>query len=148
MANLSISSNLPKMSKVNLDALIPRSDFGVTRAAESNPSIFSNIGLLTLETGIILPTTRKPDFQRETSEWDKKNIYELSDSLFSNDLIPSIILWQNKANLFYVHDGAYRLSALIAWYLDDYGDGPTSRKFYNNDISPAQEEMAEKTRTS
>jgi hypothetical protein len=132
--------------KVNLDALIPRADFAATGAAESNPNIFNNIGILTLDTGIILPLLRKPDFQRETSEWDKKNIYELLESLFSNDLIPSIILWQSKANLYYVLDGAHRLSALIAWYLDDYGDGAISKKFYNDDISPAQQEIAEKTR--
>lgn len=140
----------PKQSyrmKVNIDALIPRSDFATIGATDSaNNTNFTNISILTLKTGIIMPLLKKPDFQRETSEWDKSNICELLESLFYNDLIPAIILWQSKANNYFVLDGAHRLSALIAWYLNDYGDGEISRKFHNNDIPPAQLDLAKKTR--
>lgn len=135
-----------KMSKVNLDALITREDFATKGAGDRSNTQFLNISILAIDTGLILPLLRKPDFQRETSEWDKKNILELLKSLFEDDLIPSVILWQSESNFYVVLDGAHRLSALIAWYLDDYGDGAQSRKFYENDISPAQMELAEITR--
>ena len=32
-------------------------------------------------------------------------------------------------------DGVYRLSSLIAWLNDDYGDGIIFRKFYDGNIS-------------
>jgi hypothetical protein len=146
--NIDIADTKPvKMSKVNLDALIIRDDFATKGVGERSNTQFSNISVLALETGIILPLLRKPDFQRETSEWDKKNILELLKSLFEDDLIPSVILWQSESNYFVVLDGAHRLSALIAWYLDDYGDREKSNEFYENDISPAQLEMAELTRS-
>jgi len=135
-----------RMAKVNLDALIIREDFATKGAGERSNTQFPNISILTLETGIILPLLRKPDFQRETSEWDKKNILELLKSLFEDDLIPSVILWQSENNYYVVLDGAHRLSALIAWFLDDYGDREKSQHFYDNDISEAQMQMADITR--
>ncbi len=77
-----------KMSKVNLDALIPRDDFTTTTYSDmSSDEQFNNIGIIGLSGNIILPYLRKPDFQRETSEWDKKNIVELLDSLI-NKVLP------------------------------------------------------------
>lgn len=140
-------SKFKKMSKVNLDALIPRDDFTTTTYSDmSIEEQFNNIGIIGLSGNIILPYLRKPDFQRETSEWDKKNICELLESLINNDLIPSIILWRSSTGYYFVLDGAHRLSALIAWYKDDYGDGEMSRKYYKDDISPAQKEAHNLTR--
>ena len=51
----------------------------------------------------------------------------------------------NTGNLFII-DGAHRLSALIAWVKDDYGDRSTSLTFFENLIPPEQEEAAQKTR--
>ena len=135
------------MSKVNLDALIPRDDFTTTTYSDmSSDEQFNNIGIIGLSGNIILPYLRKPDFQRETSEWDKKNICELLESLINNDLIPSIILWRSNTGYYFVLDGAHRLSALIAWYKDDYGDNEISRKYYKDDISLAQKEAHNITR--
>jgi hypothetical protein len=143
MKNIELPRKPHTMSKVNLDALIPREDFATTTYSDmTTDEQFSNIGIIGLSGNIILPYLRKPDFQRETSEWDKKNIFELLDSLINNDLIPSIILWRSNNGYYFVLDGAHRLSALIAWYKDDYGDGETSRKYYKDDISPAQKEAA------
>ena len=139
-------TKIKSMSKVNLDALIPREDFATKGAGERSNTNFTNISVALLKTGLILPNLRKPDFQRETSEWDKKNILELLQSLFNNDLIPAVILWQSESNNYVVLDGAHRLSALISWYLDDYGDRETSNIYYDYDITPAQKEMAEVTR--
>jgi len=44
-------------------------------------------------------------------------------------LIPAIILWNSGRYIFTI-DGAHRLSALIAWVLDDYGDGIISQTFF------------------
>lgn len=147
MKKLELPPNRTKMSKVNLDALIPRDDFTTTTYSDmSSDGQFDNIGIIGLSGNIILPFLRKPDFQRETSEWDKKNICELLDSLISHDLIPSIILWRSNTGYYFILDGAHRLSALIAWYKDDYGDGEISRKYYNDDISIAQKEAHNITR--
>ena len=136
-----------KMAKVNLDALIPRDDFTTTNYSDmSSDEQFPNIGIIGLSGNIILPYLRKPDFQRETSEWDKNKIFGLLDSLISSDLIPSIILWRSSNGYYFVLDGAHRLSALIAWYKDDYGDGVLSKKYYNDDISIAQKEANNVTR--
>ena len=54
----------PKMSKVNLDALIPRDDFSTTTSSELESSEqFNNIGILSLSTqyySTILKKTRLP----------------------------------------------------------------------------------------
>ena len=46
----------------------------------------------------------------------------------------------------FVIDGAHRISALIAWVLDDYGDGTISKMFFDSIIPGAQNDNAEKTR--
>ena len=44
------------------------------------------------------------------------------------------------------NDGAHRLSALIAWVHDDYGDKHTSMRFFDNIIPQEQERTAENAR--
>ncbi len=134
------------MSKVNLDALILREDFEIKDE--------SKISFEKRETGYIADlepntffylTLRKPDFQRETAEWDHKKIVDFVQSFLNGDLIPAIILW-NSGNQVFVIDGAHRLSALIAWVHDDYGDGEISRSFFEHRIPDEQLEAAKQTR--
>jgi hypothetical protein len=54
-------------------------------------------------------------------------------------------LWQNRELLFVI-DGSHRLSALIAWVQDDYGDGARSQRFFNHMIPEEQLQVAERTR--
>jgi hypothetical protein len=146
--------NTLKMSKVNLDALIPREDFIFQGDNHQKQSGFINLTL-----GHILPQTagsyisiyhllRKPDFQRETNEWDKKRIADLIHSFIHRSFIPSIILWENQdTGKIYVIDGAHRLSAIIAYINDDYGDRDISHTFYGyNKIPQAELDLAEETR--
>jgi len=91
------------------------------------------------------PALRKPDFQRETSEWDPKRVFGLIRTFIEGDLIPAIILWKHR-DLLFVIDGSHRLSALIAWVHDDYGDGDTSQKFFGHSIPQEQLSFAKKTR--
>lgn len=130
---------------VNLDALIPREDFEVKNL---NPPLqnLPAIQVRDLETGSFLYLTlRKPDFQRETSEWTPEKVCELIRSFLEGDLIPAVILW-NSGGYNFVIDGAHRLSAIIAWVTDDYGDGIISQSFFEHNISQEQNEVAEKTR--
>ena len=67
------------------------------------------------------------------------------NTFIEGELIPAVILWKNR-DLLFVIDGSHRLSALIAWVQDDYGDGPRSRDFFNHIIPEEQLKVAERTR--
>ena len=134
------------MGKVNLDALIPREDFEIQEST----------GLVTKKETISIEdikadsffylTIRKPDFQRETNEWDSKKICEFIKSFIEGDLIPAIILWRSPPGYVFVIDGSHRLSSLSAWVNDDYGDGQTSKEFYDGSIPEEQKNIARETR--
>ena len=134
------------MGKVNLDALIPREDFevqenqtpGLTKATISIEDIKSD--------SFFFINIRKPDFQRETNEWDDKKITQFIKSFIEGDLIPAIILWRSSGGYLFVIDGSHRLSSLAAWVNNDYGDGEISKMFYDGVIPDEQIEVAEKTR--
>ena len=64
----------------------------------------------------------------------------------NDDLVPAIILWRSPSNDVFVIDGSHRLSSLIAWVQDDYGDGSASRDFFEQSIPQAQRDAADKTR--
>jgi hypothetical protein len=133
-------------AKVNLDALIPREDFLVEAKGTPRP-LRQTIEIRDLEDGAwVYPALRKPDFQRETSEWDANRVVGLIRSFLEGDLVPAVILWQNQ-ELQFVIDGSHRLSALIAWVHDDYGDGLKSQAFFNNMIPAEQLAVAKRTRT-
>ena len=91
---------------------------------------------------------RKPDFQRETASWSPEKIIDLVRSYLDGDLIPSIIIWWNAKNgKVVVIDGSHRLSALLAWVHDDYGDGEKiCRPFFGRRYSARMEAFAKRTR--
>ncbi len=133
------------MAKINLDALVPREDFEIF-GNKTTSSQINSLSITDLSNKFLYQILRKPDFQRETNEWDSKKIFDLIDSFIEGDLIPSIILWRSQSGLIFVIDGAHRLSALISWIYDDYGDGSISKKFYENNIPEDQIELAQRTR--
>jgi hypothetical protein len=139
---------MPK-NLVNLDALIKREDFEVRGDAPPPPSeLRPAVDVAQLEPGSLFhQVLRKPDFQRETSDWDPEKIAELVQSFLNGDLIPSVILWRSplSQNIFVI-DGAHRLSAFIGWVCVDYGSGSISIPFFENFIPPEQIKAAEKTR--
>jgi hypothetical protein len=133
---------------VNLDALIPREDFiappdDSSGAGESGKQSASATDLTRGES--FFATLRKPDFQRETAAWTPTAVCDFIEAFVGNDLIPSVICWQSPARLTFIIDGAHRLSAIIAWILDDYGAGNRSIQFYGK-IPEQQERMHLKTR--
>ncbi len=130
----------------NLDALIPREDFEVKETGQNPSQNLPALQVRDLEAGSFLyHTLRKPDFQRETSEWSPDKVCDLIQSFLDGDLIPAVIFW-NSGGYNFVIDGAHRLSAIIAWVTDDYGDGVISQSFFEYNISSEQSEIADKTR--
>lgn len=138
---MALRSNL-----VNLDAMIKREDFSASGAESTS---FENVSTISLRDftkgGLIGPSLRKPDFQRETNHWSPDQVVSLLECFVNGDLIPSVILWQSPTYLFVI-DGGHRLSALRAWIDDDYGDGPTSQPFFGYNISDEQRKNAIKVR--
>lgn len=134
------------MAKVNLDALIAREDFEV----EENINSGKKKEAISIEDikvdSFFFSNIRKPDFQRETNEWDDQKICELIKSFVEGDLIPAIILWRSIGGYLFVIDGSHRLSALSAWVNNDYGDGRISKRFYDGVIPDEQIEIAQETR--
>jgi hypothetical protein len=134
------------MQKINLDALIPREDFEVQD--ERTPgNKKESISIEDLKPDSFFFTViRKPDFQRETSEWEGDKVSDFITSFLDGDLIPAVILWGSPSGLLFVIDGSHRLSALAAWINNDYGDGTKSKQFYDGIIPDDQLRDAENTR--
>ena len=133
-------------TNVNLDALIPREDFELISDGDNAP-VKQSMPINELEhDAFFFGALRKPDFQRETAEWDPKRVVGLIRTFVEGELIPAVILWQNREILFVI-DGSHRLSALIAWVQNDYGDGERSQRFFNYKIPEEQMKVAERTRT-
>jgi hypothetical protein len=130
---------------VNLDALITREDFEVvSNADEANVKTSMPISDLEAD-AFFYGALRKPDFQRETAEWTPERVVGLIRTFIEGELIPGVILWKNR-DLLFVIDGSHRLSALIAWVQDDYGDGSRSQEFFNHTIPEEQLKIAQRTR--
>lgn len=136
---------MPK--KVNLDALIKREDFEAEEFSSSNIPPITTISIEALEKNdFFLRFLRKPDFQRETNEWDINKIVQFIKSSIDGDLIPALILWRSSSGLNFIIDGSHRFSSLFAWINDDYGDGLISKTFYDGDIPDDQMKIADKAR--
>ncbi|RYF51558.1 MAG: HNH endonuclease [Cytophagaceae bacterium] len=133
---------------VNLDAMIHREDFEVGEEEAQADRLGKELKLGELiSSGITFNTLRKPDFQRETASWSPDRIAEFVKSFVDGDLIPALIMWRSpRTGNNFVIDGAHRLSSLIAWVHDDYGDTLLSRPFFNGMIEPAQIKAARRTR--
>ncbi|HLC45049.1 MAG: hypothetical protein A2722_02075 [Candidatus Doudnabacteria bacterium RIFCSPHIGHO2_01_FULL_50_11] len=134
------------MAKINLDALIQREDFEIAGTTNSGGRKASIAEVDLVPGAFFFSSLRKPDFQRETNEWDGQKIADFLESFLDGDLIPAIILWQSPSPNVFIIDGSHRLSALKAWIDDDYGDGKASKSFYDSMISEDQVSAADRTR--
>lgn len=134
------------MAKVNLDALIAREDFEVEEVINPGKKK-ETISIEDIKAdSFFFSNLRKPDFQRETNEWDGQKVSELIKSFIEGDLIPAVILWRSTGGYLFVIDGSHRLSALAAWVNDDYGDGNISKLFYDGIIPDEQISVATETK--
>ena len=134
------------MAKINLDALFQREDFEISgqTSARGKKASISEVDLV--PGAFFYSSLRKPDFQRETNEWDAKKIADFLESFLDGDLIPAIILWQSPSPNIFIIDGSHRLSALKAWIDDDYGDSKASKLFYGGVIPEDQISVADRAR--
>lgn len=132
--------------KINLDALIQREDLAISETNTRGRRKDSVSAVDLQSTEFFFLNVNKPDFQRETTEWDYIKVANFIHSFLSNELIPAVILWQSTGGNIFVIDGAHRLSSLIAWINNDYGDGIISRKVYNGNIPDEQIQLADKAR--
>ena len=135
------------MSKlVNLDAMIRREDLEV----EPDEDYYTGEGGIPVSDlmrgRIHYGLLRKPGFQRVTNDWDIDNVVTFIRSFRDGHLIPALILWRSHNGYNFVIDGAHRLSSLIAWVNDDYGDRELSRNFFNHRIPASQEKNAQECR--
>lgn len=80
------------MAKANLDALIPREDFEVAEAVNSGLKKHTISAEDIKADSFFFQTLRKPDFQRETNEWEPEKVSELIKSFVAGELIPAVIL--------------------------------------------------------
>lgn len=134
------------MAKINLDALIRREDFEVEEVISSGKKK-ETLSIEDIKSdSFFFSNLRKPDFQRETNEWEGQRITELIRSFITGDLIPAVILWRSAGGYLFVIDGSHRLSALSAWVNDDYGDGDASKIFYDGILPEEQLAAAAVTR--
>lgn len=135
---------------VNLDALIRREDFEVLSDSKKIETLdlAPSLKVVELESdSVMYKLLRKPDFQRTTAHWAPEKVAAFIKSFLEGDLIPAIILWRSTVSgSIFVIDGAHRLSALIAWVHNDYGDERISIPFFETFIPPEQKRAAEQTR--
>lgn len=132
--------------QVNLDALIVRDDFEARSEGAQSQRVSHTLKIRDLEE-TYRNILRKPDFQRETSSWKPDTVADLVKSFLDGELIPAVIMWHSPLNgTVFVIDGAHRLSALMAWVHDDYGDGKISREFWGYSIAEKQKSLAKSTK--
>ena len=132
---------------VNLDALIRREDFEAKEGEQpQNRRLSDQLKIEDLER-TYFNLLRKPDFQRETASWSPETVVDFVRSFLDGDLIPAVIMWWSNLNgTVFVIDGAHRLSALMGWVHDDYGDGKHSQEFWGHAIPDGQKKFAKTTK--
>jgi len=131
---------------IYLDAMISRADFAEMAI---NPSEAPKISAISLSSfgsdSFLVPALRKPDFQRETNQWTEDQVLVFLESFLDNELIPAVIFWRSPDKIFVI-DGAHRVSALLSWVNDDYGDGHKSQALFGENISTEQKMSANRLR--
>ena len=112
--------------KVYLDHHIKRENLLYkrdTRTAENPSDTYKHLSIpLLYGPQSKLRLLRKPDFQRATWAWSPQECVELLESVLEEQVVPSVIMWLSPENFQYVLDGGHRISVLIAWIKNDWGD--------------------------
>jgi hypothetical protein len=111
--------------KVYLDHHIKRDNLLYKRATHTGeagaPESYITIRDLVPPDSLAL-LLRKPDFQRATWAWTPEDCVDLLESVLKEQVVPSVIMWLSPEAFQYVLDGGHRISVLIAWVEDDWGD--------------------------
>jgi hypothetical protein len=112
--------------KVYLDHHIKRDNLLYKRITQQATEVSAPEPYLTIK-DLVGPESvslllRKPDFQRATWAWTPNDCVDLLDSVLKEQVVPSVIMWLSPEAFQYVLDGGHRISVLIAWVEDDWGD--------------------------
>ncbi len=89
---------------------------------------------------------RKPDFQRATWAWTPDDCVSLLQSVLTEQVVPSVILWLNPESLWYVLDGGHRISVLLAWLRDDWGDRRPAQDYKDESLEKNSKEAGRRVR--
>jgi hypothetical protein len=89
---------------------------------------------------------RKPDFQRATWSWSPEDCVELLDAVLNEQVVPSIIMWLGEDGTKFVLDGGHRISVLLAWIKDDWGDCLPAGHFKDDLLELASKNAAQRVR--
>lgn len=89
---------------------------------------------------------RKPDFQRATWSWTPEDCVELLEAVLNEQVVPSVIMWLDKDGTKFVLDGGHRISVLLAWIKDDWGDRLPAGHFKDDTLELASKTAAKKVR--
>lgn len=65
---------------------------------------------------------KKPDTHRTTYSWTPKECVDLLERVLHAEYVPDVILWPAPDDFLFVVDGVHRLSILVGWVEDDWGD--------------------------
>jgi len=133
--------------KVYLDHLIRREDLlyqrsedvAINESEEFNNPRFTLKDFFTTDDPVS-DRLRKPDFQRATWAWTPEECVSLLHSLLHKQVVPSVIMWKSPSSFYYVLDGGHRISVLLAWLNNDWGDSKSG------EVAEYDPELAKKIR--
>lgn len=136
-----------EMNSLNLDFLIKKEQVGEEdrssiKINEKNNNIISLNDLL--GGSAFLSSIRKPIHQRQIS-WEMSTIINYLEGVIEGGTVVIVHVLKLNDDKVLLIEGAHRLSALIGWVNDDYGDGTLSIK--NNNITEEDRQNAEKIRS-
>ena len=78
---------------------------------------------------------RKPDFQRATWAWTPEDCVELLDTILQEQVVPSVVMWLSPDQYQYVLDGGHRISVLLAWIRNNWGDSIPNDEFKDDALA-------------
>ena len=116
-------------TSVYLDTFIRRESLLYRHAAESSKhppdepkTLYIRDFIPSEDNDPLTDMLRKPDFQRATWSWTPEDCAELLRATLSEQVVPGIIMWLSPDDYYYVLDGAHRISVILAWISDNWGD--------------------------
>jgi hypothetical protein len=89
---------------------------------------------------------RKPDFQRATWAWSPEECVDLLESVLEERVVPSVIMWLSPENFQYVLDGGHRISVLLGWITDNWGDRLSAEEYSDPIVEENNKEAARAVR--
>ncbi|HDX9588230.1 TPA: DUF262 domain-containing protein [Bacillus pseudomycoides] len=136
------------MNQVNLDFLIKKEKVEIEDRSSVKTNVKNN-NLLPLNSLLreseFLSSIRKPRYQRKTS-WSMSTIINYLEDVIEGRTVVLVNVLKKSNDKILIIDGIHRLSTLIGWLNDDYGDGVLSTE-QNNCITEEDKQHAEQIRS-